>query len=238
MTVIKICGLSREADIAAVNEAKPDYCGFIIDFPKSHRNVTAEQVRKLRTWLDASVVPVGVIVDQPVEQAAMRLNEGIVDVIQLHGREDENYMRRLRKLLKCREEAFTDDDMVKDETGHGDTRQNTEIKDCIWKAFKIRSRKDLESAMASSADAVVLDNGYGTGETFDWSIIEDAGKMMEGRKVFLAGGMTPENIEEAIHRLDVCGIDISSGVETDKKKDRNKILTAVQAAGRAGGNKQ
>mgnify|MGYP003098379314 CR=1 FL=1 len=82
MTVIKICGLSREADIAAVNEAKPDYCGFIIDFPKSHRNVTAEQVRKLRTGLDASVVPVGVIVDRPVEQAAMLLNEGIVDVIE------------------------------------------------------------------------------------------------------------------------------------------------------------
>ena len=135
MTVIKICGLSREADIAAVNEAKPDYCGFIIDFPKSHRNVMAEQVRKLRTGLDASVVPVGVIVDRPVEQAAMLLNEGIVDVIQLHGREDENYIRRLRKLLKCREEAFMDDDMAKDETGHSDTRQNEEIKNCIWKAF-------------------------------------------------------------------------------------------------------
>lgn len=121
MTVIKICGLSREADIAAVNEAKPEYCGFIIDFPKSHRNVTAEQVRKLRT-------------------------------------------------------------------GHGDTRQNTEIKDCIWKAFKIRSRKDFEDAMTSSADAVILDNGYGTGETFDWSILEDAGVMMQEKKFFLAGG--------------------------------------------------
>lgn len=238
MALIKICGLSREEDITAVNEAKPDYCGFIINFPKSHRNVTVERVRQLRTGLRPEIIPVGVIVDQPVEKAAMLLNEGVVDVLQLHGQEDETYIRRLRKLLKCREEAFTDGDMVKDETGYGDTRQNAEIKDCIWKAFKIRSRKDLESAMASSADAVVLDNGYGTGETFDWSIIEDAGKMMEGRKVFLAGGMTPENIEEAIHRLDVCGIDISSGVETDKKKDRNKILTAVQAAGRAGGNKQ
>ena len=213
MALIKICGLSREEDITAVNEAKPDYCGFIINFPKSHRNVTVERVRQLRTGLRPEIIPVGVIVDQPVEKAAMLLNEGVADVIQLHGQEDETYIRQLRKLLKCRGRS-------------------------IWKAFKIRSRKDLESAMASSVDAVVLDNGYGAGETFDWSIIEDAGKMMEGRKVFLAGGMTPENIEEAIHRLDVCGIDISSGVETDKKKDRNKILTAVQAAGRAGGNKQ
>lgn len=62
----------------------------------------------------------------------------------------------------------------------------------------------------------------GQARTFDWSIIEDARKNVEGRKVFLAGGMTPENIKEAIHRLDVCGIDISSGVETDKKKDRNQ----------------
>ena len=126
----------------------------------------------------------GVIVDRPVEQAAMLLNEGIVDVIQLHGREDENYIRRLRKLLKCGEEAFTDDG----ETGHGDTRQNAEIKDCIWKAFKIRSRKDFEDAMTISADAVILDNGYGTGETFDWSILEDAGVMMQEKKFFLAGG--------------------------------------------------
>lgn len=77
-------------------------------------------------------------------------------------REDENYIRRLRKLLKCGEEAFTDDGMVKDETGHGDTRQNTEIKDCIWKAFKIRSRKDFEDAMTSSADAVLACVGGGS----------------------------------------------------------------------------
>ena len=77
-------------------------------------------------------------------------------------REDENYIRRLRKSLKCGEEAFTDDGMVKDETGHGDTRQNTEIKDCIWKAFKIRSRKDFEDAMTSSADAVLACVGGGS----------------------------------------------------------------------------
>lgn len=77
-------------------------------------------------------------------------------------REDENYIWRLRKLLKCGEEAFTDDGMVKDETGHGDTRQNTEINDCIWKAFKIRSRKDFEDAMTSSADAVLACVGGGS----------------------------------------------------------------------------
>ena len=66
MALIKICGLSREEDITVVNEAKPDYCGFIINFPKSHRNVTVERVRQLRTGLRPEIIPVGVIVDQPV----------------------------------------------------------------------------------------------------------------------------------------------------------------------------
>ena len=96
----------------------------------------------------------------------------------------------------------------------------------------------MEKALASSADAIVLDNGYGTGETFDWSILDDVGARLKEKRIFLAGGLTPENIEDAIHRLDVWGIDISSGVETDKKKDRKKILAAVQAARRAGGDKQ
>jgi len=238
MALIKICGLSREEDIVAVNEAKPDYCGFIIGFPKSHRNVTAERVRQLRTGLRPEIIPVGVIVDQPIEKAAMLLNEEIVNVIQLHGQEDEAYIRQLRALLKYKGESVQDSGKAKNETENDSTKQNAVPSDQIWKAFKIRSRKDFENAMTSSADAVVLDNGYGTGETFDWSIIEDAREMMKGRKVFLAGGLTPSNIEDAIGRMDVWGIDISSGVETDKKKDRNKILAAVQAVRRAGGNKR
>ena len=251
MAVIKICGLSRPEDIEAVNEAGPEYCGFIIDFPKSHRNVTEEQVRQLRKGLKPGITPVGVIVNQPVTRAAELLNKGIVDVIQLHGQEDEEYIQRLRVLTRNvdnREKTATDNAANADtgDAGVPDTvidiesrtKRDTDKKGCIWKAFKIRCREDLENALASSADAVVLDNGYGTGETFDWSILAEAGEIPKDKKIFLAGGLTPENIEEAIHRLDVWGIDISSGVETDKKKDRKKILAAVQAAGRAGGNKQ
>lgn len=212
MAVIKICGLSRAEDIAAVNEAEPDYCGFIIDFPKSHRNVTLEQVRELREKLSDTIVPVGVLVDQPIERAAMLLNEDVVDIIQLHGHEDEVYIGQLRNLLEKREKQ-------------------------IWKAFKIRCRKDLEKAAASSADAMILDNGYGTGETFDWSILEDSEAILGEKKIFLAGGLTPENIETAVRMPGIWGVDLSSGVETDKKKDRVKILAAVAAARKAGGNK-
>lgn len=198
MTKIKICGLSRRCDIDYVNEARPDWCGFIINFPKSHRNVTPDQVRILRAGLDSAVTPVGVFVDQPVETVAELLNSGTVSMAQLHGHEDESYITALRALAP----------------GHP-----------VWKAFKVRSADDLEAANASTADLVILDNGYGTGQTFDWSL---AGGVT--RPYLLAGGLNPDNIPAAIGTLHPYGLDLSSGVETDKVKDREKILAAVAAA--------
>nr|WP_325194716.1 phosphoribosylanthranilate isomerase [uncultured Oscillibacter sp.] len=200
MTKIKICGLYRPCDIAYVNAAKPDWCGFIINFPRSHRNVTPDQVRSLRAGLDGGITPVGVFVDQPVEDVATLLNDGTLSVAQLHGREDSSYIAALRTLAP------------------GCT---------IWKACKVRSAADLDDANASTADLVLLDNGYGTGQTFDWSL---AGGVR--RPFLLAGGLTPENIPDAIAALHPLGLDISSGVETEKKKDPQKILAAVAAARR------
>ena len=141
MTKIKICGLFRECDIAAVNMYRPDWCGFIINFPKSHRSLAPEQVRTLRAKLDPGIVPVGVFVDQPPEEVAALLNDETISVAQLHGHEDAAYIARLRALAPGRE---------------------------IWKAVKVRSQADLDAANASTADLVVLDNGYGTGQTFEW----------------------------------------------------------------------
>ncbi len=198
MTRIKICGLYRHQDIEYVNEAKPDYCGFIINFPRSHRNLTPEQVRALRAGLAPEITPVGVFVDSSVETVAALLNDGIIGVAQLHGHEDEAFIAALRSAAP------------------GCT---------VWKAFKVRTPADLEAANASSADMVLLDNGYGTGAAFDWSL---AGGVQ--RPYILAGGLTPENIHEAIQKLHPWGLDISSGVETDKQKDFTKILAAVAAA--------
>ena len=78
--------------------------------------------------------------------------------------------------------------------------------------------------MLSDADFVLLDSGMGTGKTFDWSLIKSI-----NRPYFLAGGLNPENIPEAIQRIHPWGIDLSSAVETDGKKDREKILQAVKA---------
>ena len=95
----------------------------------------------------------------------------------------------------------------------------------IWKTFQVRSAADLRAVHASAADLVLLDNGCGTGETFDWSL---AGGVT--RPFLLAGGLTPENIPAAVAALHPYGLDLSSGVETEKKKDRHKIEAAVAAA--------
>ena len=143
-TRIKICGLTRLEDIQAVNEAKPDFCGFIVEFPKSRRNVTAAQLRTLREKLDESILPVGVFVNAPVELPAQLLNEGTIALAQLHGQEDEAYIRQLK--------TMTDQLLIK--------------------AFSIKTEGDVKSAIRSEADYILLDQGAGgTGETFDWNLV-------------------------------------------------------------------
>ncbi len=197
MTKIKICGLYREADIDYVNEAGPDYAGFILDFPRSHRNLTPEAAAALRRNLAPGIRAVGVFVDRPMDAVAAAAETVGLDVVQLHGHEDDAYIAALRE-----------------KTGLP-----------VWKAFKIRAAADLEAAARSRADAVLLDNGYGTGEAFDWSLAEGF-----ARPFLLAGGLTPENIPAAVKAMRPALVDVSSGVETNQIKDREKILAAVRAA--------
>lgn len=215
MTKIKICGLYERETIWTINEERPDYCGFIINFPKSHRNVSPEQVQALTGCLYPEVCKVGVIVDQPVTFAADLIKMGIVDIVQLHGKEDNEYIKQFRSLL----DEASDIMQYRRETPYGDR---------IWKAFKIRSVEDIEHANKSLADRVVLDNGYGTGKVFDWNLL----KGIQIRDFLLAGGLKPENIPDAIKELSPWGIDISSGVETEKRKDKEKIRAAIIACRR------
>ena len=184
---IKICGLSRREDVAYVNQTRPDWCGFVIDCPKSRRNVSGEQAAALRAELAPGIVPVGVFVDRPVDQVAGLLLDGTIAVAQLHGGEDEGYLAALRDAAPgC----------------------------VLWRAFRVRSRE------------VVLDKGAGTGQVFDWSLLKGF-----PRPYLLAGGLTPDNLPQAA-ALGPFGVDLSSGVETDGKKDEAKILAAVAAARR------
>lgn len=197
MTQIKICGLSREADIDFVNEARPDYVGFILCFPQSRRNVTAARAAALKSRLAPGIRAVGVFVDQPVETVLSAAETIGLDVLQLHGHEDGATIAALR--------------------------EKTALP--VWKAFKVRSATDLKTAAESPADEILLDNGYGTGAAFDWTL---AGGL--DRPFFLAGGLTPETIPAAVAALRPKLVDISSGVETEGVKDRAKILAAVAAA--------
>jgi len=197
MSKIKICGLFRKEDTEFVNEAKPDYCGFILHFPKSHRSLEPEKAKELRQYIDSSVRVVGVFVNQPPEYVIQTADTVGLQVIQLHGNEDDDYIRKVQ----------------------------SESKLPVWKAFRIRNREDLIRAAGCAADMVLLDNGYGTGEVFDWSVVTEF-----ERPFILAGGLTAENIPDAIKSLNPEIVDLSSGVETDKRKDREKILRAVKAA--------
>ena len=143
-TKIKICGLRRREDILAVNEAKPDYCGFIIEFPKSFRSVTADEVRELVNDLSPDIQPVGVFVNAPMELVKALMDEGTLAMAQLHGQENESYITELK--------AHTDKPVIK--------------------AFSIKTADDMENALQSPADYILLDQGSGgTGKTFDWSLI-------------------------------------------------------------------
>jgi phosphoribosylanthranilate isomerase len=189
---VKICGLFRECDIACVNEARPDYAGFVF-YPPSHRYVTKEQMQHFRELLSTEIPAVGVFVNEQPERVAEYLRTGLLQVAQLHGGEDEAYIEKLRELAPGCE---------------------------IWKAYKIRSAEDLRAAEESSADRILLDNGYGTGQSFDWNLLQEK---KISRPFLLAGGLRGENIGEAIARFQPWGVDLSSGVETEKKKDPEKI---------------
>lgn len=194
-TKVKLCGMTRPEDIEAVNRLKPDYVGFVF-WSKSRRYVTPEQAMELRDLLDPCIPAVGVFVDEDPATILELVESETIQVVQLHGHESEETIRNLRKW--------------EDTT--------------IWKAFRVRSEEDIRAAEASSADLVLLDNGYGTGETFDWSLMEGI-----HRPYLLAGGLTPENTKGAIAQFAPYGLDVSSGIETDGVKDPEKMKAFLEA---------
>lgn len=144
MTKIKLCGMRRVIDIQTANTLKVEFIGFVF-WPKSKRMVTPEEAAELKSILSPDIAAVGVFVDEKAETVAELLNRGTIDIAQLHGSEDEAYIRHLRTL----------------------TRKP------LIQAFRIREQKDLEAAALSSAESVLLDAGKGDGITFDWTLLRD-----------------------------------------------------------------
>lgn len=196
MSKIKLCGLSRKCDIEWANELHPEYIGFVFA-PKSRRYVSVDTAAELKAMLSEDIKAVGVFVNSPIESVVYILSRGIIDMAQLHGSEDEEYISRLSKL--------TDKPIIK--------------------AFSINSAADVSAANNSSADMVLLDSGQGgTGTNFDWKLLGNI-----NRPYFLAGGLCCENISQAITALDPYAVDVSSGIETNGCKDKNKMAAFVAA---------
>ncbi|SDA69107.1 phosphoribosylanthranilate isomerase [Lachnospiraceae bacterium G11] len=193
MTKIKLCGLKRECDIEAVNKLNPDFIGFVFA-EKSKRYVNPIEAAKLKEMLGKDIKAVGVFVNESPEAVAELLNKGTIDMAQLHGSEDEEYISMLRSL--------TDKPLIK--------------------AIKVQSKADIEAADGSSADYVLLDSGAGTGMAFNWQLIKGI-----KRPYFLAGGLNPENVAEAVKTLNPYAVDVSSGIETDGLKDEAKMADFV-----------
>ena len=141
---IKFCGLRRPEDIAIVNELKPDFIGFILA-KGFKRTITYEEAEMLGRAADPEIKKVGVFVNDDVETVADIVNKGIIDMPQLHGDEDEEYIAKLRTLCDAQ----------------------------IIKVFKIKTEEDVNKAAVSSADHILLDAGTGEGKTFEWQLIKE-----------------------------------------------------------------
>ena len=206
---VKMCGISKVETIPAVVEAKPDYMGLV--FAPSKRQVTVDQAKTLVEELhkqytkrynngaeqsnNDEIKTVGVFVNETLDNLVSIATEANLDVVQLHGDEDEAFIQSLKE------------------------RTNVEV----WKAVQIRSAADAEAWIDSRADMLLFDAYHkdergGTGEVFDWSCLDEF-----ERPFMLAGGIDGTNVARAIRTVRPYGIDISSGIETEGVKDNEKI---------------
>ena len=200
MTKIKICGLTRTEDIEMVNEFLPDYIGFV--FAKSRRQVSAEQAKELKNKLRPAIKAVGVFVNEKPENIAEIANQGIIDLIQIHGDEDAAYCAQLRKLTQAPIIKVVRVEREDDFAG-------IEEFDCDYYLFDTLSSKQYG----------------GTGKAFDHSILYN--KEIK-KPFFVAGGLNQDNVAAVIEVIKPFGVDTSGGVETDGIKDANKIKEFIK----------
>lgn len=198
MTKIKICGLRRIEDIEIVNNYLPDYIGFI--FAKSKRKISIEEGETFSIELDNRIKKVGVFVNEKLDILLETADRVKLDIIQLHGDEDLDYIDKIDKKYK------------------------------IWKAIRVEDKRDVEiiKKYENKVDKILLDSFHedeygGTGLNFDWNMI----KNINMEKIVLAGGINYGNILGAIKITQAETLDISSGVETDGFKDLEKIKDII-----------
>ncbi len=142
-TKVKMCGLRRETDIEYANRLLPDYIGYVFA-KKSKRYISPEQAAGFTQILDKRIIPVGVFVDEPIENVIGLVKSGTIKMVQLHGNENEEYIKALQK-----------ENII------------------VIKAFIIESEEDCKRAENSPADHILLDSGMGSGKTFDHALLKN-----------------------------------------------------------------
>ena len=165
--------------------------------------------QKLRKNLDSRITPVGVFVNEHMKLIVDLFRDGIIEMAQLHGDEDEKYIRNLK-------------DKSIEETG----KQIPVIN-----AIEIKDGADYNDELLKWRDSVsdyfILDSGKGSGKTFDWSLIDKESEFFKN-SIFLAGGLNSENLALAIEEFNPFAVDLSSSVETDGFKDEKKIKEIIE----------
>ncbi len=201
---VKICGLTNVEDALAAVAAGADLLGFVL-WEKSPRCVPVETARAIARQLPPATTRVGVFVDATVEQVMFSLRICDFFALQFHGQESPAYCRQFGVMT--------------------------------IKAFRLRDAASLQAMSGYSTNAFLLDSQVeglpgGTGATFDWSLAVQAKKF--NRPIFLAGGLTPQNVAAAVRAAQPFAVDVSSGVEASPgKKDHHKMrdfVAAVRAA--------
>ena len=197
MARVKVCGINSPEDVEIVNELKPDYVSFA--FYKNKRQVTYEKARKLKQILDKDIRVIGVFVDENTNVVASAANDDLLDVIEFHGNEGPGEIERIK--------AFTEKPIIQ--------------------GFRIRSRADVELALDSHADSILMYSDSESGVPMDWKLLKNV-----TRPYFLAGGLNADNIEKAIKICHPFAVSVTTGVETDGIKDREKMAAFIKMARR------
>lgn len=200
---VKICGITSLEDAMAAVEAGSDALGFIF-YEKSPRYVPIEKAAAIMRDLPPMIVKVGVFVDAEEEVVFQAIRKCGLNLLQFHGDESPQYCLQFGLMS--------------------------------MKAFQVRDADSLTQLTDFKTDAWLLD-AYspnklgGTGETFNWDLAVEAGKL--GRPIFLAGGLTVDNVAAAVRHVQPYAVDVSSGVEASPgKKDHARVRAFIQAAKR------
>lgn len=206
MTKIKICGIKRIEDVQYVNKYLPDYIGFV--FAQSKRRVTVNQVVILRNELDSRIKTVGVFVNEDIDKLIETVTKCKLNCIQLHGDENGEYIEKLKYSLNL----------------HG----AKEVE--IWKAIRVKDESSILLLESFKVEAFVLDTfvegAYGgVGKVFDWNLAKLAKAY---GKIIVAGGLSIDNVSDAVESVRPYGVDVSSNVETDGYKDESKIRCFIE----------